>query len=141
MDLSNIHLLYKKYFEIGDKMRKEQKFYEFTIPEIGYGSRFDFIGFESDELKLKMTEKQLVKINRWLKRHFKYIKIVEFWQFRIMDEEEMFQCFQYDEELYEMCMHFFPELLYEQKLNPIHKFLLRIKPIMPLSLKMYLSKF
>ena len=57
-------------------MRKEQEFYEFTIPEIGYGSRFDYIGFESDELKLKMTEKQLVKINHWLKRHFKYIKIV-----------------------------------------------------------------
>lgn len=123
-------------------MRKEKKFYEFIIPEIGYGSRFDSIGFKSDELKIRVEEKKLVRINNWLLRHFKYIQIIEFWQFKIKtDEHQLFHMFQYDEELYEMCMHFFPELLYEKKLNPIHKFLLRIKPIMPLSLKMYLSKF
>lgn len=113
-------------------MRREREYYEFTIPVIGYGSKLDSAGSD-DGLKIKVTKRQMLKINDWLKRHFKYLKVIEFWQFKtINDSKEMgthYEQFQYDDELYEMLLHFFPEILYERKLNPIHKFLLRIKPV------------
>lgn len=106
--------------------------WHFKIPDVGYGSRFDYLEPE-DAIEFTVCMKCFDRLNKWLIDHYPRINLNDFWHFTIVDLSEseglpqgFIKEFKYDDELFRLMMRFMPEAYFKRKMNVFEKYIYRI---------------
>lgn len=108
--------------------------WHFKVPDVGYGSRFDYIT-PDEQVEFTICRDCLEAINNWLIRKYPRINLVDFWHFAIIDKSAeqslptgYLKELKYDKELFTMLMRFMPEAYFrEAHVTFLKKLIYRIK--------------
>lgn len=109
-----------------------QKAWHFTVPDVGYGSKFDYVD-PNRTMQITLCMSCWDKMNKWLIDHYPRINLLDFWRFKINDiskseglPEGYMQELQYDDELFRLMMRFMPEVYLNKKINIAQRYIYRI---------------
>lgn len=106
--------------------------WHFRVPDVGYGSRFDYLNPE-DVVEFTVCMTCFDRMNKWLVDNYPRINLNDFWHFAIVDVSEAeglpqgyMRELKYDDELFRLMMRFMPEAFFKEKVNVFKKYIYRI---------------